>query len=182
MRSIKQRWNSIRTAPAERISKGVLAVIVTLAIMVFVLFYMVGFNMPFLEDPAFQAPLFTDLLLCFAYAVGMAAVALTVVAIVNGLKARRGMPAVSNGIRVKPIAWGVAIGWVLTMTVSFACGDDQPLMVNGETYDDRWWLRMTDMFINTTLVLMAVAVAVVGVAATGWNRTWTTRRDRHERV
>ena len=177
MRSIKQRWNSIRTAPAERISKGVLAVIVTLAIMVFVLFYMVGFNMPFLEDPAFQAPLFTDLLLCFAYAVGMAAVA-----IVNGLKARRGMPAVSNGIRVKAIAWGVAIGWVLTMTVSFACGDDQPLMVNGETYDDRWWIRMTDMFINTTLVLMAVAVAVVGVAATGWNRTWTTRRDRHERV
>lgn len=182
MRSIKQRWDSIRTAPAERISKRVLAVIVTLAIMVFVLFYMVGFNMPFLEDPAFQAPLFTDLLLCFAYAVGMAAVALTVVAIVNGLKARRGMPAVSNGIRVKAIAWGVAIGWVITMAVTFACGDDQMLMVNGETYDNRWWLKVTDMFINTTLVLMAVALAVVGVAAMGWNRTWRTRRNRHERV
>ena len=35
----------------------------SLAVVVFALFFLVGYDMPFLENPDFNAPLFTDVLI-----------------------------------------------------------------------------------------------------------------------
>ena len=51
--------------PTERISQRVLYLLIALTVLVFALFYFVAYDRPFADDPSFNAPLFTDLLLVF---------------------------------------------------------------------------------------------------------------------
>ena len=50
-----------------RLSHTVLIVLVALAVIVFGLFWLVGFDTPFIDDPRFNAPLLTDVVICFVY-------------------------------------------------------------------------------------------------------------------
>ena len=52
----------------ERISQTVLYIIVGIAVVVFALFFLVGYNMPSVEEPSFNAPLLTDALLILTIA------------------------------------------------------------------------------------------------------------------
>lgn len=50
-----------------RLSRIILVVLVALTVVVFGLFWLVGFNMPFIDDPKFNAPLLTDVVIFFVY-------------------------------------------------------------------------------------------------------------------
>ena len=52
-----------RNKSAEQISQQVFFILIGLAVVVFALFFLVGYDMPFLENPDFNAPLFTDVLI-----------------------------------------------------------------------------------------------------------------------
>ena len=51
----------------SRLSHAVLVVLVAITVVVFGAFWLVGFNMPFMDDPQFNAPLLTDLISCFSW-------------------------------------------------------------------------------------------------------------------
>ena len=51
----------------SRLSHAVLVVLVAITVVVFGAFWLVGFNMPFMDDPQFHAPLLTDLVIVFVY-------------------------------------------------------------------------------------------------------------------
>ena len=51
----------------ERISQRILYVMVALIAVVFMAFYLFGFNEPLASDPAFNAPLLTDVLIGFMW-------------------------------------------------------------------------------------------------------------------
>lgn len=51
----------------SRLSHAVLVVLVAITVVVFGAFWLVGFNMPFMDDPQFNAPLLTDLVIVFVY-------------------------------------------------------------------------------------------------------------------
>lgn len=51
----------------SRLSHAVLVVFVAITVVVFGAFWLVGFNMPFMDDPQFNAPLLTDLVIVFVY-------------------------------------------------------------------------------------------------------------------
>ena len=59
----------------SRLSHTVLIVLVALSVVVFVAFWLVGFDMPFFENPRFNAPLLTDLLIGFVYFMLLLAIA-----------------------------------------------------------------------------------------------------------
>ena len=48
---------------AEKISQQVFYIMIGLAVLVFGLFFLVGYDLPFEENPDFNAPLFTDVLI-----------------------------------------------------------------------------------------------------------------------
>ena len=50
-----------------RLSHAVLVVLVVITVSVFAAFWLVGFNMPFMDDPRFNAPLLTDVVIAFVY-------------------------------------------------------------------------------------------------------------------
>ena len=43
-------------------------------------------------------------------------------------------------------------------------------MVNGENFTDSFWLRITDMFVNSSLLLLVLAAGVVAFGATRYYR------------
>ena len=47
----------------ERLSQRLLYILVGVSAVVFALFYLVGYDLPFDENPDFNAPLFTDVLI-----------------------------------------------------------------------------------------------------------------------
>ena len=63
------------TKQPSRLSHVVLIVLVALSVVVFVAFWLVGFYMPFFENPRFNAPLLTDLLIGFVYFMLLLAIA-----------------------------------------------------------------------------------------------------------
>ena len=53
--------------PTERISQRVLYLLMGIVGLVFVLFFFVGFDQPYMENPDFNAPLFTDAVLSLCW-------------------------------------------------------------------------------------------------------------------
>lgn len=105
----------------------------------------------------YESPLFVELLIDSVYLLLLVAAALTVWSALRSLLLRRGQ---GSDDRMPPrrIAWGVALLLVLTLAVTALLADTSPLLINGRTFTDVLWLRLSDMFIDTSLVLMTVAV------------------------
>ena len=57
-----------------RLSHAVLVVLVVITVIVFAAFWLVGFNMPFMDDPRFNAPLLTDVVIAFVYLILLLAI------------------------------------------------------------------------------------------------------------
>ena len=61
---------------------------------------------------------------------------------------------------------GLAVA-VLTagvMALTFLLASTDPLTVNGQPFTSEFWLRLTDMFILTSLILIALCSALVAAA------------------
>ena len=72
------------------------------------------------------------------------------------------MQGCENGVPVRRIAWLTAGVLVVTLAVTWLTASTQPLNINGKTYANAFWLRISDMLINTALVLVViVSIAVI---------------------
>ena len=60
-------------------SRTILIILVALTVIVFALFWLVGFDMPFFDNPKFNAPLLTDVVIYFVYLMLFLAIAAVVV-------------------------------------------------------------------------------------------------------
>lgn len=156
--------------PTDKVSGRVLLVLLAGAAAVFALFWLVGFNLPCLDDASFNAPLFTDLLLAFTYLMLAGAVAVAVVSGVRSLRRRDAGSGTVNGVPARRIARGVAGLLAASLALTFALGSAEPVRVNGADFAETFWLKATDMFVNTILILMAVALGAVLYGVSGLNR------------
>lgn len=153
----------------DQISSRVLYSMVGLTVVVFALFYLVGYNTPYLFDPTYNAPVLTDLVLVLMYLMTAVALGIAVYSVVKGSRMRSSEKVV-NGVPVAKIAWGTIAFVAVSLVATFLVGSSEPLKVNGTLFKDAFWLRLTDMFIYTSLVLIAVAVVAVGYSMSGINR------------
>lgn len=155
---------------ADAISKRVLVALIALSALVFGAFYLIGYDMPFDGDANFIAPIFTDALLCFIYALLAAAIVVCGCAVVRGVRRLDDSEKVSNGVPAARIVRITIFLLVATLVLTFVFGSSEPMKINGEPFTSAFWLKATDMFINTSLVLMGVAVAAVCYGMSGINR------------
>lgn len=155
---------------ADRLSGRVLALLIAVSAVLFGAFFLIGYDIPYAEDASFNAPLLTDTLLIYIYVMCGLAVVVAVVAMVRGALMYGGRRYETNGVPSGRIARGVALLLVVTLVVTYALGSSEPLIVNGRVYAESGWLKLTDMFINTSAVLGVVAVAIVVYGVSGLNR------------
>ena len=154
----------------ERISQRVLYVTVALSAVVFLAFYLVGFDVPYAADPSFKAPLLTDVLLGFTGLLFGLALLVSIVAVVRGVRRAGRREGMTNGIPARKIACITYGATLLILVLTFMFGSAQSMNVNGQMFSDAFWLRMSDMFVNSSLLLLVLAAGVVAFGATRYYR------------
>ena len=148
--------------PTEALSHLALYVVIGLAVVVYALFMLIGYDIPLATDPTFSAPLLTPLLIVFVELTVVAAVVAALWLMVVRRRCMKPQP-VTNGIPSRRIVIVMALGTMALMALGFALGSTAPIMANGTRFDDGLWLRVADMFIYAGTALIVVAVAAVAV-------------------
>lgn len=111
-----------------------------------------------------DTPLFVDIVLYVIYGLLLLAVGLTAWSMVRSLRRQAGGERMPNLVPQRRIALATALFLVLTMGVAWLTGSTKPLSVNGKVYDSAFWLRVSDMFITTAVVLVAVLATLAVLA------------------
>ena len=112
----------------------------------------------------YESPLFIDILIVCIYAMLAVTIALIAWSMMRSLKWRK-RQAKEQGIATGRIIWGVALLLTATLTATYLMADTTPLLINGTPYNDKFWLTVSDMLLNTVAVLMTVAVVCVALAS-----------------
>lgn len=161
---------SYKDSHTARLSMTVLYAIIAAVVMVFVLFFTVGYDLAFEEDADFNAPMFTDAVLTTLYLLTGATLMLVAGSAIRQLKHHNKSDDVVNNVPAKRIAIGSAILLVASMAVTFALASTSPIVTNGTAFADPFWLRTADMFVNTIILLVVVATGIVVLCLCGVNR------------
>ena len=144
--------------------------LIAISAAVFIAFWCVGYDMPYEEDVDFNAPLLTDMLLGYIYLLTSSAIGVTVYSIVHGIKTRGRQSLTENGVpagRITIITWGVTFALLAS---TFALGSTDPIKVNGKDFCEGIWLRLSDMFIISSGVMILLAILAVAFGMSGYSR------------
>ena len=150
---------------ASKIASIVYYVLLALSVVVFVLFFCVGFgNQESLPSGFYKSPQFTDLLMWWMYILVAICGICTVVGAVTakGGKVDSQMP-----------AWGDTLAkvglwlFVPVLLVTWFLGSKAPIMTGTGLYEDAFWLQATDAIIYTVYVLLVVTVIALVASLSG---------------
>lgn len=150
----------------------VLYALIALIVLLFGLFFLVGFDTPYDENPDYNAPLFTGVLISFTLFLLLATTVLAIVSGVRSMYKYRSKHQKENGIRSTRIIMAVAAGTMCVLLLSFLLAPVGAIKVNGALFADGFWLRVAEMFVDTSLFLLLAAFAAVGIG-------YTIRVKRH---
>ena len=106
------------------------------------------------------SPFFADLMLWLMYFAVIAAIAVTIASVVKTLRMRTKDDEVVNGVPQARIAWTIAFCFAVTWLL----GSSRPLLTNGQLFTSTFWLKTTDMFIYTSIILIIGCFAGVIVS------------------
>ena len=165
----KFQFSKSKNKSAEQVSQRIFYILIALAVLVFGLFFLVGYDMPFEENPDFNAPLFTDVLIFLMWLFLVGGVGLAVFSMWKDYR-RSKSEAVVNGVPVRRIFRFTWIGLLAVLGLSFALGSSDPMLINGENYADWLWLKLSDMFVITSLLMLLAGIGTVVFGATRYIR------------
>lgn len=166
---VKFQFSKQKTKSAEKISQQVFYIMIGLAVLVFGLFFLVGYDLPFEENPDFNAPLFTDVLILLMWLFLIGGVGLAVFSMMRDYRSSKS-EAVVNGIPVRRIFRITWIGTLAVLLLTFLLGGSAPMLINGENYADWLWLKLSDMFVITSLLMLVTGIGAVCFGATRYIR------------
>ena len=102
----------------------------------------------------FVSPLVADIMLWLMYIAVVVAVVVTIVSVMRTLRLRTKDDEVVNGVPRTRLAWIVGVAFLLCLVLTFVLGSSEPVKTNGKLFTDMFWLKATDMFIYTSLILI----------------------------
>ena len=117
-----------------------------------------------------SSPFFVELTLWTVCVLLAVSLTLTLWSVVRSMGMRGHGQADDNGIPATRIAWVVGGVLVVLLAVTYALGGTEPLAINGKPFADAFWLRTSDMLINSSLVLMVLAAIAVLLGFLGIGR------------
>lgn len=160
----------IKSWQTEKISQRVFYVLIGLAVLIFALFFLVGYDLPFEENPDFNAPLFTDCLIGLMWILLLMALGLSVYSIVKGYRLTVKQEKMSNGIPENKIFRIVWLSTLAILVITFLVGSSAPMLINGNEFGDWVWLKISDMFVTTSILMLVAAFGAVIFGATRYIR------------
>lgn|SRR5574344_103167 len=163
------KLSEIKTWSTEKISQRVFYVLIGLSVVIFLLFFFVGFDEPYIDNPDFNAPLFTDVLIVFMWILSFCALAVAICAMVKTYRTESKMKD-TNGIPERKIRRYTWLGTFGCMLLFFLVASSSSMLINGKQYEDWLWLKVSDMFVYTSIILLLVAAGAVIYGATRYIR------------
>lgn len=163
----------------EKLSFVVLCAIMLVAAVVFGMFYFIGYEDIYLDNPEFNSPRYTGLLLVFIYALILAMLLLCVASVVYAIRKRK------REVSAGADTWGMSVVLVLglvlgvCLVVTFFFASDTPLEIHGSVYAESFWLKLAGMFVSTILIFVLLAVGVVLLESCGISRLLKSKRKRN---
>lgn len=107
---------------------------------------------------------FIDVVLWLVYLLMAAGVAVTLWSAIHSVRTHEAA-ADPIGARHSAMTGYLALSVVAaTLAVTFAVGSDTPVKSNGHVFADGLWLRLTDMFIFSSIILICLCSVIVAVA------------------
>ena len=103
-------------------------------------------------------------MLWLMYIAVAAAIGVTLLSVMKTLRQRTKDDEIINGVPQTRIAWTVAGAFVACLVVTYLLGSSAPIVTNGQLFADTFWLKVTDMFIYTTIILIIGCFAGVVVS------------------
>ena len=146
----------------ERISQLIFYFLIGITFVVFALFYLLGYQQPYLDNPDFNEPLLTNLLIFAMYGFIFIALCVTIWAVRKEIRCGSNQSRLIYGIPVRLIRRCVAGGTCLLMLITFAFASTNPVVSNGKNFTNNLLLRIADQLIYTSSILLIVAVGAVG--------------------
>lgn len=111
-----------------------------------------------------DSSLFIDILLWTVYLLLAITVAAAIWSAVHGVRTHSRSTDPMTTRYTSMIGYATSAFVALTLFLTYLLASTQPLVTNGTTFADTHWLRLTDMFIFTSILLIAVCFAVIVVA------------------
>lgn len=175
---MRKLFDHISHLTTEQLSTRVLYVLVAITVVVFALFFTVGYDKPYADDPQFNAPQFTDAVLMYIYLLIVAACAVALYSLIRALRRHDDSEDVVNNLpaaKIKLYTFGILAA---VLIITFLTGSTEPVIVNGMKFTDAMWLRLTDTFINTSITLLVVAALGVAFGLSGRSRKLVLKKPR----
>ena len=110
------------------------------------------------------SPIVADIMLWLMYIAVAAALVVTGLSVLKTLRQRTKDDEIINGVPQTRIAWTVGFIFVAILVVTFLLGSSTPLITNGQLFTSIFWLKVTDMFIYTSIILILGCFAGVIVS------------------
>lgn len=164
------KTNKVKNWSTEKISQCVFYVLLALSSLVFVLFFLVGYDMPFEENPDFNAPLFTNVLIFLMWGLLIGCFLLAIYSFVRSYRKAAAQDANIHGVPARKISRVTWLGTLGLLVLTFLVGSTTPIWVNGNTYGDWFWLKISDMLVYTSIILLLGAIFAVIFGATRYIR------------
>ncbi|MCR5577634.1 MAG: hypothetical protein K6F74_00255 [Prevotella sp.] len=105
-----------------------------------------------------------EVMLWLMYAAVAVALVVTGLSVWKTVRLRTKDDEVINGVPQTRIAWTTAGVFLLCLAATYLLGSSEPLMTNGQVFASKFWLKMTDMFIYTSVILILGCFAGVIVS------------------
>lgn len=143
-----------------KISSYVMYAVMAISVVVLALFFFVGYDTPYQEDPKFNDPQFTDLLMVWMGIMIVMTFVLTIASVVMQVKNASGTEAKGIAGKTGLIS---SIALVLSILIGLGVGmaDQSPVLVNGEVFTDPVALCITDTCLISMLILMILSVVAI---------------------
>ncbi len=151
----------------EKISKYTLWAGMGISIVILILFYFIGFDNEFAENPKFNDPALTDVLLIWTYFLVGVAIVVTLWSLFKGLTTKGTGTSKDTGLaaHTNAIAWGICVvSLILGAIYGFMCKDDT-MIINNKALSNIG----TDIIITDTCMVSIVILTVVTIIATAWS-------------
>ena len=157
--TLKGEWTN------ERIAKTAFYAIVAVAVVIFLLFFFIGFSKPYSYDPNFKDPKFTPLVLGFVVLVVIISLVVALWAVIATARRKGKIDSVVNGIPVTRIALTVVAVTFVVMAITFLLGSSEDINANGKPYTNVIMLKGADMFVFSSgiMLLLAAVTAFYGM-------------------
>jgi len=105
------------------------------------------------------SPFFADLMLWLMYLVLAVTFLVTAYSVWHSIRNRRKGDDIVNGVHAGRIGWCVALTLLACLLLTFILSPAEPVVSNGVLFSDTLWLKVTDMFIHTSILMIILCFA-----------------------